>query len=803
MSFLLKYKLQITVFRNIKINYKIIALTLLIVGFNSELFSKYTPPDDCFLKKNERVYIHLQKQVFISGELLNYNAYVVNLSSLKPTNQSKVVYFAIRDTSNRLVMDWRGNLIHGICSGSVLLPDTISSGIYTLSAFTNWMRNISTAYFYNSRILITRVNDDNPEKLIIPLPRSTHKSLISFFPEGGNFVNGLINNVGFRLNDLNELSNILSGTIKDNEGNLLDTLVLSTIGTGKFELKPDTGKVYTAELVTRDKGIINIPLPTPIKLGYTMHVENLPAGLMININSNLSGFIGEKQVYVILHSKGKEIFKSPVSLQNGSGSLLIDKSSLPEGIIYLGILNSMQNIIAKRLVFVEKENKPGIKITKTKSEYNKREKIKMEIETSNFTDNDTLSFSVSVTSVNPFQSYLNNNNIDTYLYLSSEIQNIPFSGKIHMSGIQPDDLLLVTDMNHYAWDSDIENNETNCEYFTEDKGFVLSGNITSNDSLSPDSNAVVLLSCVDSIPWLDYSYTDKFGNFQFLIDKQYDNRNLILQLKEENDTDRKLIWKLDNKYDNMLSTGRFPIYLTNKDRQYLDLNRKIFLVKKIYTQIQEPNVTSTSERSLNFFGDPNYSVYPEDYIALNDFADISANILPGVKFRNKKDTAYLNIVDIEKKGFFTNRTTVLLNGVPLNNLSYLSPLNSKDIKKIDVMESKVIFGDLSFYGIISVQTADGIIPSSYLKKNACMYKNTVYRNSSNQDVSQIKNSTINPNIPDLKQSLYWHPNMTIYANNKITIEFSASDLLSEYEINIQGITNNGIPVSTSTHFTVK
>ena len=739
MSFLLKYKLQTTVFRNIKINYKIIALTLLIFGFNFELFSKYFPPDDCFVKKNERVYVHLQKQVFISGELLNYNAYVVNLSSLKPTKQSNVVYFAIRDTNNRLVMDWRGNLIHGICSGSVSLPDTISSGIYTLYAFTNWMRNISSAYFYNSRILITKVNDNTPEKLIIPLPQSTYKSLISFFPEGGNFIDGLINNIGFRLNNPSELSNILSGTIKDNEGNFLDTLVLSTIGTGKFELKPDTGKVYTAELVTRDKGIINIPLPTPIKLGYTMHVENQPASLTININSNLSGLIGEKQVYVIVRSKGKEIFKSPVSLKNGSGRLQIEKSSLPEGIIYLGVTNSMQNMVAERLVYSEKENKPNVKITKSKSEYNKREKIQIEIETKDLSDNDTLNFSISVTTTNPFQRYLCNNDIDTYFYIFSEIQNIPYSDIIHTSDIQPDDLLMLTDMKQFAWNFDNQHNVTNCKYLTEDKGFVLSGNVRSTDSISSDTNKIVLLSYIDSIPWLGYSYTDKFGNFQFLIDKQYDNRNLILQLKNQNENDQSMFWKIDDKYGDILPVDHLPVYLTKKDKLYLDLSKKIFLIENIYNQVQKPTIPSLSEKKFSFYGDPNYSLYPADYTALDDFSDISTNILPGVKFRNKKDTTFLNILDVERKEFFKNGATVLLNGVPCNDLSHLSPLNSKDIKKIDVVESKVIYGNLSFYGIISVQTTDGIFPSSYLKKNACVYNNTVYANGSGTGSTTTRN----------------------------------------------------------------
>jgi hypothetical protein len=303
---------------------------------------------------------------------------------------------------------------------------------------------------------------------------------------------------------------------------------------------------------------------------------------------------------------------------------------------------------------------------------------------------------------------------------------------------------------------------------------------------------------------VDYSYTDGTGNFRFLIDKQYDNKNLILQLRKQDNTNQRLFWKLDNKYNNVFPVGHFQIDLTNEDKECLDLNRKIFLVGKIYHQMQGTDRIPVPERRFNFYsGTNNYTTYPADYVALNDFVDISQNILPGVKFRSKKDSLYLNVVDVERNEFFTNGATVLLNGVPLNDLSYLSPLGSKEIKKIDVVESDVIYGDLSFYGIVSIQTNDGIVPLSYLEKNACLYKNAIYENYSNQNGLPAGKTTIESNIPDIKQTLYWNPDMTVCGNNKVILEFSASGLQSEYEINIQGITNGGIPISSSTHFTVK
>ena len=782
---------------------KYIVLVLMISCFEGTLFSHGHPSEDCFPEKSERVYVHLQKQVLIPGEPLEYKAYVVTLPGLKPSGLSKIVYFAIRDTSNRLAMDWRANLVRGTCSGSVMLPDTLSSGIYTLYAFTNWMRNIPPAYFYNSRILISNVTDPDPERLIVPLPWPTRKPIISFFPEGGNFVEGLMNNIGFRINDPDEIPKISSGVLKDNTGNLLDSLEFSANGTGRFPLRPESGKHYIAELVTLDRGRIDIPLPAPTKSGTTMLVENSPDDYVIHIHSDSSTYFRNKQLNVTARSKGKEVFKSPVVIQDGSGRAQIAKASLPEGIIDIRISDTSGNAAAERLVYLEKRDGPEIKIGNLKSEYTKKEKIRVEIEAGKFEGHDTLNFSVSVTSADPFQSDLYNTGIDLYLTLCSGIQGIPFTERIHFPGIPPDDLLLASDVDQYAWDLKGRQHECGYKYFTENRGFVLSGTIYSGDPLSPVSNSVVLLSCKDSIAWLDYSYTDRSGNFRFLIDKQYDNRDLILQLGDQIRPGQKTIWKLDDKYDNLPPTGHFPLDLTNEDKQYLDLNREIFLIEKVFNRMKEPEVAALLQRKLNFYGDRDYSVDPADYVPLDDFTDISANILPGVRFRNNKDSLSLNLWNADRNEFFTNSATVLLNGVPLNDLSWLSPLGSKVIRKIDVVQSKVIYGDLSFYGILSVQTSDGVIPAAYLKKNAFVYKNAVSENSRKHDAARTENAARDPNVPDLGRTLYWNPDMTICGNKKITLEFSASDLQSKYEINIQGISSKGIPVSASAYFTVK
>jgi hypothetical protein len=53
----------------------------------------------------------------------------------------------------------------------------------------------------------------------------------------------------------------------------------------------------------------------------------------------------------------------------------------------------------------------------------------------------------------------------------------------------------------------------------------------------------------------------------------------------------------------------------------------------------------------------------------------------------------------------------------------------------------------------------------------------------------------NNRIPDFRNTLYWNPSVKPDKGGKARIEFWTSDMASTYEINIQGITSDGKPIS--------
>jgi hypothetical protein len=102
----------------------------------TDKFQKY-----CSSFPREEIYVHTDRQEYVAGEDLWFKIYLIDRKSTKPSSESRIAYFEILNAENRPVVQKRIKLDQGFGPGQIILPDTISSGSYTLRAYTNWMKN--------------------------------------------------------------------------------------------------------------------------------------------------------------------------------------------------------------------------------------------------------------------------------------------------------------------------------------------------------------------------------------------------------------------------------------------------------------------------------------------------------------------------------------------------------------------------------------------------------------------------------------------------------------------------------------
>lgn len=95
----------------------------------------------CTVVPREEVFIHSDRDEYVAGEDIWFNAYVFDRQSNKFSDASGLVYFEILNRYNVPVVQRRIKIESGMGPGQVLLPDTLSTGPYILRAYTNQMKN--------------------------------------------------------------------------------------------------------------------------------------------------------------------------------------------------------------------------------------------------------------------------------------------------------------------------------------------------------------------------------------------------------------------------------------------------------------------------------------------------------------------------------------------------------------------------------------------------------------------------------------------------------------------------------------
>ena len=109
----------------------------------------------------EKVYLQTDKPYYSTGEDLWFKAYLVNASTHIQNTKSMFVYVELIDKSDTVMsrVKIRKDSL-GIFSGNIKLLPEWPAGKYTLRAYTSWMQNAGTDFFFSKVIYIGNRIDD-------------------------------------------------------------------------------------------------------------------------------------------------------------------------------------------------------------------------------------------------------------------------------------------------------------------------------------------------------------------------------------------------------------------------------------------------------------------------------------------------------------------------------------------------------------------------------------------------------------------------------------------------------------------
>jgi len=434
--------------------------------------------------------------------------------------------------------------------------------------------------------------------------------------------------------------------------------------------------------------------------------------------------------------------------------------------IYMPVSNAVTDN-QTRLVTIP-DNQPDIRLRASKSVYRTNDKVVLEINMDNLQLNDTANLSLSVLIETPFSGILQNTNIVEQFNRYKEINDKPF-----FNGLE-----------NYA--------------------YILNGQVLNKNDGSPVKDARILLAVVDSVsPKIMYSAADSEGNFRFYLNQFYDNKEIILQLAD-NTENPDILWDIEKKSIPYPGSSDISVPLSTEQMAFLNQAKDIRLIETVYTEEIIGEKKPETMSGISYFACPDIIIVPADYTEMVNFKEITANIIPQLKLKNRKDNYYLEVYN-DSKGALNENNLVLLNGVPFRDINYIATLGTQDIQRIEIINSsRFLAGDLKYNAVVSIYTHDMKILEPYIKNQTLVLQNTVaVTDEENENNEYVAPAQSRSRFPDFRSNLYWNPDLKVCGNNKVTVEFTTSRLAGKSNAKIQGITSSGIPLDASVSFSVK
>lgn len=97
----------------------------------------------------ERIYLQTDKPYYAAGDTVWFRAHLLDAATGMPVNRSRFIYVELHDQQADTLMQRlmiRGDA-DGVFANALLLPEDTRSGVYTMVAYTQWMRNFGAEHF--------------------------------------------------------------------------------------------------------------------------------------------------------------------------------------------------------------------------------------------------------------------------------------------------------------------------------------------------------------------------------------------------------------------------------------------------------------------------------------------------------------------------------------------------------------------------------------------------------------------------------------------------------------------------------
>jgi len=400
----------------------------------------------------EKVYLHTDKDVYAIGDTIWFKGYVVNAASLSEYPESRFIYvelignaYSRNITSGRyeemsyVMQRVKIRYYGGVLQGHIPVPDDANTGYVKLRAFTYWNLNGETDYLFSKTLsLINPVKDNYVEELKAKKLRDNsfyeeigasnpfnEKKVVPridcrFLPESGRLLAGNTVRIGVKVINESGLGQQAEGQVFDRNGTEVASFTTDEYGFGSFTISPISASDKYYAMVKDIRGASDkVSLPAVDAEGAAISIKAGKDKMVASMA--VSPGLGSEKLRFILCSKDEIYYDEPLEKVM---KVNLPAEGMPAGVNNAVICDETGYIYAKRPFFGMPSgqlNKEGFVTEYGKGERQKpRQKVSVTVPLEGATEGGSFSVSVTDNVLSPVNTQ--NDNMISYMFLSSEIR---------------------------------------------------------------------------------------------------------------------------------------------------------------------------------------------------------------------------------------------------------------------------------------------------------------------------------------------------------------------------------------------
>jgi hypothetical protein len=668
----------------------------------------------------------------------------------------------------------------GIGYSQIVLPDTISSGFFTLTAYTPWMRNFGSEIFFSKELEIVTQN-----KIIKEDPPP------AVFFESGKLIEG----VESRLVVFSPQSN-QPVTLMDAGGNKIASSLSDSYGFASISFSPLPDIDYRVKIDGQNEIIVGKPLKDGCSVSVTSS-ENTLEPIKVKLAAPKNSLYHNQELFLIATAQNKVVFSSTVKLSPSDDTeISLPKENLSMGVLTISLLDQRGKVLSSRAAYCVRNPTSTATIQTEKISYSRREKITSQISLKNSGGQPVVGeFTIKVINKNKLNTKEDQSLVDE-IYLSNP--QYPFDRQ-EKNWFLSIDNYLISNPQLVDWASILSEDNKKRPSFNYNTSLQKKGVAYYKDSstLLPDQTPIVF--------YLQKSQsryqTSTSSNGQFVLNMlDFFGEEPVFSLAQvENEEVRDLYIKWEEESISFQKASKEKKLQEPDD--YAEYARNRTSVHRAFNAYSKNVDTLSSKKTVKDITEADIDVDVTKYISFATMKELINEIIPSISYqqRGKK-----NIVRVGLPTPLKEKTDPLyfIDGVATKNTDFFLSLRPIDILSIKVVyqpRKLVALGLFGKNGIVIVKTKKGDArePKS----------NPDYPLKGLSNKIEFASPKFIPgnseNKPYFKSTICWNPSVKTDSSGNATIEFFSTDDVGLMEISIFGFTTTGEPFTAFHQIEIK